>query len=98
MDEKAKFEIESTHPITELFAFISVDKDGREGVMCLMGPNGVYPLIGSDMKRMISLRPMAETTAERYGRKLILSKFSKREDLSKRHLPGLPKERGKYGD
>lgn len=89
MDDKEKFVLESTHPITELYAYITRDVDGKEGVMTLFGKGGAYPLIGSDMKRMVSLRGVAETTAERYGRSLKLVKFSKREDLTNRHLPGL---------
>ena len=91
-----KFKHESTHPIEELYAYISRELDGSESIMCLMGPNGAFPLVGSDMKRMQSLRPMVETTADRYGKHVILAKFSNRKDMTLGHLRGLPLGRGRW--
>lgn len=98
MNEEDKFKMESTHPIEELYVFISKDKDGGEAVMVVQGNAGWFPLIGSDLKRALSLRPVAETIAERYGRAVRLCKFSNRKEITLRHLGGLKKERGHYED
>lgn len=95
MDEKEKWLINACHPIENLYVYISQDEDGGESVMLLTGRAGVFPLIASDMDRAISLRSIAETVAERYGKKIRLCKFSNRKDITERHLPGL-KNRGGY--
>lgn len=42
----------NTFRITNLYAFVSVDKDDQEGVIGFQGPNGPMPMIGGDKKRM----------------------------------------------
>lgn len=94
---KQEWEKESQHPIKELFAYI-VREDGKESesIMTLFGKNGAYPLIGSDMARMLSLRGIAETVADRYGKKIVLAKFTSRKDITLGHMKSLPKERGAW--
>ncbi len=47
--------------ITELYAFISKDRDGNEGVMGIAKANGMLiPLIGADIERVESLKPIAD--------------------------------------
>lgn len=67
--------------IDELFAFVSVDKDGTEGV-CAAFVRGVWmPLVGADMARVDSLRPIASVVAEESGMTIRLIRFCKREEL-----------------
>lgn len=54
--------------IEKLYAFVSKDKDGNEGVMAMQKPSGVWlPLIGADMKRVDSLKPIADEIAKVSG-------------------------------
>lgn len=47
--------------ITELFAFVSVDKNGHEGIMGALCNDGtMMPLIGADVERVDFLIPVAE--------------------------------------
>jgi len=67
--------------ITEVFAFIVVDKDGSEGVPAIaVGPT-LLPMIAADRRRLDSLRPIAEAEARRLGVQFTLARFSVREDL-----------------
>lgn len=47
--------------IESIWAFVSVDDDGNEGVCAaqLMGPGSLMPLIAADPARLDSLRPIA---------------------------------------
>lgn len=55
--------------ITEMFAFVAEEKPGEEGVMGLRAPNGDwYPLVGADVERAVSLKPLAEEVARQSGR------------------------------
>lgn len=51
--------------VTEMFAYIAVDDDGDEGICAFYSPamGGMLPMVGADMARMQSLRPMAEILA-----------------------------------
>ena len=54
--------------ITEIFAFISKDKDGNEGIMGAMTNEGtMMPLIGADVDRVDSLFPVANKIKEITG-------------------------------
>lgn len=66
-----------------MFAFISFTEDDPEdeGVIGWKFGDTWIPLVGADMARIDSLRPVAKKIAEISGKKIVLSKFSKREDL-----------------
>ncbi len=54
--------------ITEIYAFISVDDQGNEGIMGAMQLNGVMmPLIGADTERVESLIPIANKIKQMTG-------------------------------
>ena len=54
--------------ITEIFAFISKDKNGHEGIMAAMTNNGtMLPLIGADVERVDCLRPVADNIKKQTG-------------------------------
>ena len=73
--------------ITELFAFVDKidDEDGDEGVIGMSTDFGWIPLIGADMARVESLRPIAEKVAKETGKKVILKKFklTSEEEITK---------------
>lgn len=54
--------------ITEIFVFVSKDKEGHEGIMGAMLSNGtMMPLIGADSERLQSLIPVANKIKEMTG-------------------------------
>lgn len=64
--------------IDELFAFISVDENGNEGIMAASAPNGMWhPLIGADTARVDSLRPVADEITARTGMRYEIRHFKK---------------------
>lgn len=76
--------------IDTLWAFLTVDKDGSEG-MCAAtyGPHGMLlPLIAADPARLDSVTAMAEQLAQTTGMKIKLVRFTAREEL--REIGGNP--------
>lgn len=67
--------------ITEIFAFIATEADGREGVVAAMLGGMMVPLVGADQARVKSLLPLARQIAQATGRQVQLARFSVREDL-----------------
>jgi hypothetical protein len=62
--------------IEEMFAFAAEDVDGDEGIMALRTPANVWvPLVGSDMARVDSLRPIADAISRATGIKYKLLHF-----------------------
>jgi hypothetical protein len=55
--------------INSVFAYLSVDKDGSEGVCAApIGPGGTWmPLIAADADRLKSITPVAEQVARESG-------------------------------
>ena len=74
--------------IDRMWAFLSVDHDGEEGV-CAASINGVMmPLIASDQRRVDQLTPIAEDIARNAGIKIRLVEFSPRtiiKEIEGRH-------------
>lgn len=70
-----------TNSIDTVHAFIGVDHDG-EGIAAFLGPDGVWmPMVAADPERIKHLRPIAQDIATISGKRLVLAKFSVREDL-----------------
>ncbi len=70
-----------TPKITELFAFIAVEGPEDEGIIAMMLGDKWMPMLGADMKRMESLRPIAQNIATINGQKVILAKFTTRINI-----------------
>lgn len=66
--------------IDEMFAFLGIDDDG-EGIVGFKGPRGWMPMVGADMARVESFREMAQEVANLSGRRIVVAKFSIREDI-----------------
>lgn len=67
--------------ITEMFAFISVDSDGNEGVIAMNTSMGLAPMVGADMNRINQFRPHAIRLAKSTGQAVKLIKFTSRVEL-----------------
>lgn len=66
-----------------MFAFTAIDpEDGVEGVCGADIPGlGMTALVGADMQRVESLRPIAQAIARQHGTAVKLSVFTTREDI-----------------
>ena len=65
--------------IDEMFAFTCIDDDGTEGIPAFNSPMGPMPMVGADLARIESLRPIAEQLARSH--KITLVKFTNRVEL-----------------
>lgn len=63
--------------ITEVWAFISVNKNGNEGVCAFVDSHtGMWmPMVGADKDRVESLKPIAREIAANTGQKVKLIHF-----------------------
>lgn len=68
--------------IESMFAFVVEDTGpDDEGVIGIQTPEGWMPLVGADMARVDSLRPIAEAFAHKLGKPVKLLRFGTREEL-----------------
>lgn len=69
-------------PITEVFAVLSVDPDGTEGV-CATGTReyGMMPLIVANKRLLPMLREQAAAMSKASGKTVRIARFSSREEL-----------------
>lgn len=68
--------------IQEMYAFIVEDSGpDDEGVIGIQSEEGWLPLVGADMARVESLKPIARGIGNKIGKKVKLVHFTNREDL-----------------
>ncbi len=67
--------------ITEMYAFIAEEGPEDEGIIAMIVGDKWMPMLGADMKRMESLRPIAQNVATITGKKIILAKFTTRTNM-----------------
>lgn len=68
--------------ITEMFAFVVEDKGpGDEGVMGVCKDGQWMPLVGADLKRVASLRPIANEIAALTGKPYRVLHFTLKGEL-----------------
>ncbi len=68
--------------ITEMYAFIAEDTGpDDEGVVAMHIGGKSIPMVGADMNRVESLRPIARDIASTLGKRVKLIHFTQREDL-----------------
>ncbi len=68
--------------IEEMYAFVAEDTGpDDEGVVAMSVGGVMMPMVGADMARVESLRPIAENISKRTGKKVKLLRFTQREDL-----------------
>lgn len=72
-----------TDSIDRMYAYIATDPEGSgEGIAAHFMPGqGWMPLVGADMERMNSLRPIAQKLADAGGRRIVLAHFEDRRDI-----------------
>jgi len=68
--------------IEEMFAFVAEDSGPEdEGLVGTNTGDGWMPLIGADMARVESLKPIARGIAEATGKKIKIIHFTQREEI-----------------
>ena len=68
--------------IEEMYAFVCEDTGpDDEGIMGFLTESGWMPMVGADMARVESLKPMAQNLAQAAGKKVKLVRFTNREDM-----------------
>ena len=68
--------------IDKMFAFVTEDRPGSEGVTAFGLPGGGWmPMVGADMARVESLRNRAQEIADRTGSPITIVEFSTRNDI-----------------
>jgi len=68
--------------IMEMYAFVAEDKDPEdEGIIGFMAGTGWMPLVGADMARVDSLKPIARDISRNTGKTVKLIRFTNREEL-----------------
>jgi len=68
--------------IEEMYAFVAEDTGpDDEGIIGMNTEMGWLPLVGADMARVDSLRPIAQGIGRQVGKKVTLVHFSNRDDL-----------------
>lgn len=66
----------STKKISQMFAFVMDDGKGAEGIMGISAADGSWmPLVGADMARVESLKPLADDIAKQIERSYRILKF-----------------------
>jgi len=68
--------------IEQMFAFICEDRGpDDEGVVAAPFGNQVLPLVGADIERVESLKPIVQSVADKLRKKVKIVVFSKREEV-----------------
>lgn len=68
--------------IDELYAYVSVDEDGDEGLCAFLGPDGSWmPMVAADEARVEQLRPIAQDIIQHSGMAVRLLRFSTRSEI-----------------
>jgi len=64
-----------------MFAFVAEEAPGDEGIVAEYRGGMWLPMVGADMARVESLRPLAQSVARSTGLKIKLVRFEKRVEL-----------------
>jgi hypothetical protein len=71
---------ENEAKIERLYVFMSVDEEGRNGIIAHVMPNlGSTPLVTGSRRVALKMIPMAEAVAKLTGKKVILYVFNRAE-------------------
>jgi hypothetical protein len=74
-------DLKNTFRINEIYAFCSQDEDGHEGVIAFNSRQGMMPMVAADKARIDSLREIAKQLKGNTTQKIVLLKFSVREEI-----------------
>ena len=67
--------------LNEMYAFVSVNEEGNEGILGMPSPHGVLPMFTADKKNLPKLMEGAQLFANSMDRKITVLKFSGREEV-----------------
>ena len=68
--------------IEKMYAFISEDKDGNEGVVGVRTGQEWVPLVGADMSRVNLLIPLAQQIVNKTKRPIKILMFTDRKEIN----------------
>lgn len=70
--------------IEEMFAFVTEDSSpDDEGIVAVPYGNEWLPMVGADMKRVESLKPIAQEIATKTGKNIKILHFTQREEIGR---------------
>lgn len=67
--------------IETIWAYLSIDEDGNEGVCAGIFAGQIVPFVAADRARLTSLTEAAEKIAAHSGMRIVLAEFTGRTDL-----------------
>ncbi len=68
--------------ITEMYAFITEESPGEQGIPAFMAPDGtMFPMVGADISRIESLKPIAKEMMKHSNIPMKIVKFTDMEVL-----------------
>ena len=74
-------EPENTFVIEKLWAFVSRDEKGNEGLVAAPLSGMMMPMIAADKDRLESLKPIAKDIAKMTKQKIVLLEFSTKKEV-----------------
>ena len=80
-NEAAKPEEREPFLLQELYAFVSKNEDGSEGIIGMPSPHGVIPMFTADKKNLPKLLEGAQLFANAMDKSITVLKFSNREEF-----------------
>jgi hypothetical protein len=79
-NEAAKPEEKEPFKLQELYAFVSKNENGNEGIIGMPSPQGVIPMFTADKKNLPKLLEGARLFANAMDQSITVLKFSNREE------------------
>jgi hypothetical protein len=73
--------------IETITAFVSVDKDGEEGIIGQLIDGAWMPFVCADEERFNRIFPMCKEFCEKTGVKFKILRFSTRTDITSEYIP-----------
>ena len=73
--------------VTQLYAWVGIDKDGNTGILTYWTKDKIAPMIGENRETIESFRNLAFRAAKRLGSSIKLIKFSKVETIENHPVP-----------
>ena len=73
--------------IETITAFVSVGKDGEEGVIGQLMGDHWMPFVCADEKRVEQILPICKDLCDRTGVEFKILRFSTRTDVTKEYIP-----------
>lgn len=72
-------DLENNHPIDTLYACLSVDEKGNEGIVSVEMEGSHFPLVFGDVEKIKMMRLVMSEIKDETKKKLIIAKFTNKE-------------------